>query len=50
MDDRKPTIDLTGATFVLGVFVLVILFWGEPDLHDAMIHHLMSADIATGSP
>jgi hypothetical protein len=35
-------VDLAGASFVLGVFVLLILFWGKPDLHDAIIHRLMA--------
>ncbi len=34
-------IDFAGGVFLLGVFVLIILFWGEPDLHDAIIHRLM---------
>lgn len=25
------------------LFMLVLLFWGEPDLHDAIIHFLMQA-------
>jgi hypothetical protein len=36
-------IDLSGAMFVLGVFVLIILFWGKPDLHDAIIYRLMGS-------
>ena len=43
MSDKKPTVDLTGATFVLGVFVLIVLFWGEPDIHDALIDNLMGS-------
>ena len=39
-------VDFSGGMFVLGVFVLIILFWGEPDLHDALIHHLMGSDVA----
>lgn len=35
-------IDLAGAVGTFMVFVLIILFWGEPDIHDAIIHHLMS--------
>ena len=28
--------------FWLVVGVLIVLFYGEPDLHDALIHYLMS--------
>ena len=35
-------IDLAGAVCTFMVFVLIILFWGEPDIHDGIIHHLMS--------
>ncbi len=41
MSERNIKVDFSGGIFVLGVFVLIILFWGEPDLHDAMIHQLM---------
>jgi hypothetical protein len=47
MSDSKATVDLTGATFVLGVFVLIVLFWGEPDLHDAIIESLMGSNGTT---
>lgn len=33
----KASTDFTGAALVLGVFALVILFTGEPDLHDAWL-------------
>jgi hypothetical protein len=36
--------DLAAATFILGVFVCIILWWGEPDLHDAILHRLMGDD------
>ena len=28
--------------FYLVVGVLIVLFWGEPDLHDALVHYFMS--------
>jgi hypothetical protein len=37
-------VDSSGGMFILGVVLLVILFWGEPDLHDALIHRLMGPD------
>lgn len=46
-------IDLAGAVFTFMVFVLIILFWGDPDIHDAIIHHLMSGtetDVPTQMP
>lgn len=30
-----------GAAFWLFVTVAVVLFWGTPDLHDAIINYLM---------
>ncbi len=36
-------VDFVGGVFVLGVFVLTVLFWGTPDLHDAIIHRLMGS-------
>ena len=38
---NKIKIDFAGAAFVTGVFVLIVLFWGEPDLHEALMHRLM---------
>lgn len=35
-------IDLAGAVFMFMVFILIILFWGNPDIHDGIIHRLMS--------
>ena len=35
-------IDLAGAVCTFMVFVLIILFWGNPDIHDGIIHRLMS--------
>jgi hypothetical protein len=32
---------MSDAVFWLVVGVLIVLFWGEPDLHDALIHFLM---------
>ena len=34
-------VDFTGGMFILGVFLLIIMFWGKPDLHDAIIYRLM---------
>ena len=44
MSSEGTKIDFSGGMFVLGVFVLIILFIGEPDLHDALIQHLMGSD------
>jgi hypothetical protein len=41
-DKRKIHVDFTGAVFIGGIFVLILFFWGEPDLHDAIIHRLMA--------
>jgi hypothetical protein len=35
-------IDLASATFILGIVLLIILFWGDPDLHDGLVHRLMA--------
>lgn len=35
-------VDFVGGVFMLGVFALIVLFWGTPDLHDAIIHRLMN--------
>jgi hypothetical protein len=37
-------VDFAGGMFILGVFLLIILFWGKPDLHDAIIYRLMGPD------
>ena len=44
MGDRRSVvkIDLAGAAFILGIILLIILFWGDPDLHDGIMHRLMS--------
>ena len=44
MSDRKNVvkIDLASAAFILGIILLIILFWGDPDLHDGIMHRLMS--------
>lgn len=46
MSERPGSIkvDFSGGMFVLGVFLLIILFWGEPDLHDAILYRLMGPD------
>lgn len=38
----RVKVDFVGGVFMLGVFVLVVLFWGTPDLHDAIVHRLMN--------
>ncbi|MDA0791660.1 MAG: hypothetical protein O2780_19665 [Proteobacteria bacterium] len=51
MSERNIRIDFSGGIFVLGMFVLIILFWGEPDLHDALIHQMMqSTEVSHQSP
>ena len=40
MTDSNIEVD-TGAWFI-GVALLVIAFWGEPDVIDALIHFLMN--------
>ena len=37
----EAKIDVAGAVTIAGIFLLIILFWGEPDLHSALIHWLM---------
>jgi hypothetical protein len=39
-------IDLSGAVFVAGVFVCIILFAGSPDLMDAILYRLTDGRIA----
>jgi len=34
-------IDFAGGMLSPGIFAPIILFWGEPDLHDAIIYRLM---------
>ena len=34
-------VDYAGGMLILGIFLLIIYFWGEPDLHDAIIYRLM---------
>ena len=45
--ESKIKVDVSSGMFVLGVFLLIILFWGEPDIHDAIIHGLMTPDAAS---
>lgn len=33
--------DWESVVTMIGLFTLIILFWGEPDLIDAVIYHLM---------
>ena len=39
-------VDFSGGMFILGVVALIVLFWGEPDLHDAIICKLMGPEAA----
>ena len=39
-------VDFAGGMLVLGIFSLIVLFWGEPDLHDAIICKLMGPEAA----
>jgi len=32
---------MADAALILGIVLLIILFGGEPDLHDALMHYLM---------
>jgi hypothetical protein len=46
-------VDFTGGMLFLGIFLLIIYFWGEPDLHDAIIYHLMgpqAMQVESGTP
>ena len=45
-DQTNLKVDFTGGMFILGVLALIILFWGEPDLHDAIICQLMGPEAA----
>lgn len=47
-ENKGVNIDFSGAAFVSGVFLLIVLFWGEPDLHDGILFRLMGPN-ATGS-
>jgi len=40
MMDVKQEVSSSG--FGLGVCLLIIFFWGDPDLCDALIHFLMA--------
>ena len=42
-NDDRPVVEVgfAGGMFVLGVFALIALFYGDPDLHDAIIAYLM---------
>lgn len=39
MSDEKRTVVEVG--FASGMFALIVLFYGDPDLHDAIIAYLM---------
>ena len=49
MADRatKVSVDPVGSVFLIGCFALVILFWGEPDLHDGLVARLMGSEPTT---
>jgi len=36
-------IDFAGGMLFLGIFTLIVLFWGEPDIHDPIIYRLMGS-------
>lgn len=38
----RVKIGVVGGVFVFCVFALIVLFWGTPDLHDAIMHRLMN--------
>lgn len=38
---KNLKVDFSGGMLILGIFLLVMYFWGEPDLHDAIIDHLV---------
>jgi hypothetical protein len=41
-DFMKDKVEDTGASmFFLMIMILTILFWGTPDIHDAVISYLM---------
>jgi hypothetical protein len=37
----NKTEDTGASMFFLMVMVLTIMFWGDPDIHDAIINYLM---------
>ena len=41
-------IDSSDGMVLFEVFALIILFWGEPDPHDAVIWRLMGAQASSG--
>ena len=47
MSSGNRKIDFASGVFVFGVFTLIIFFWGEPDLHEALIHNLMADGAST---
>ena len=52
MADRKSIvkIDLASASLILGIIVLIVLFWGDPDIHDGIMHRLMSDGSVASEP
>jgi hypothetical protein len=34
--------DFAQGMLILGIILLIILFYGEPDIHDAIINYLMN--------
>ena len=45
-DGQNAKVDFPGGMLVLGICILIVFFWGEPDIHDAIIHSLMGPDAA----
>jgi len=41
MAERNVKVDFSGGMALLCITVIIILFWGEPDIHDAIIAYLM---------
>jgi hypothetical protein len=41
MSDRKITINFGAFWWVMFWLVLIVLFWGDPDLHDALVKWAM---------
>lgn len=42
VEDKSIKINNNGSEF-LGIVLLIIMFWGAPDIADAIIHFLMRA-------
>ena len=44
MAENKVTNTNTSGSFI-GLALLIIFFWGEPDLADALVYHLMNGNV-----